>query len=249
MFFREKKYLIPYVETHITDHCNLNCAYCGHYAYLVDKEVFVDLNQFVSDLEVLFKKVYFKKIRIMGGEPLLHPQVSEFLAVTRKIYRYSDIHIVTNGILLPTMDEKFWDTVRTNNIKIDLSKYPILGNKFSELLDLIDDKRAMLGNITLSKRFYDKLNLNGNSDKEKAFNACFSKVALNLWNQRLYTCQACYRDYYNKKYNTNIILPASVDIYKATPKEIYNIFNKPNDGCKYCKIISDEYEWHKYEIE
>lgn len=249
MLFKKKIYQLPYMETHLVDHCNLKCDHCGHYCHIVDEEIFTDINQFKQDMKELASKVRFYTIRLMGGEPLLHPQINDFLIITRKLFPYTNIRIVTNGILLPAMKDNFWNTVNTLRIGIDLSKYPILGNKFSELLDLIDDKRAILGNINLAKKFYDKLNVEGNCDIKKSFNACYSRNALNLWKQKLYTCQACYRYYYNKKYGTNIILPDAVDIYKASGKEIFQKMNKPNEGCRFCNEISKEYTWSQYKPE
>lgn len=245
---KRKKYILPYIETHLVDHCNLKCDKCGYFCHLIDEEFYTDVEQFNKDLNVLSKKVDFYRIRLLGGEPLLHSSVNDFMIITRTYFPFSDIRIVTNGILLPTMNKTFWDTVRRYRIKIDLSKYPILGNKFSELLDLIDDEKAMLGNIQLSKRFYDKLNEQGNADAEKSYFSCASRKALNLWNQKIYTCQACYRYYYNRKFNKNIPLPKGVDIYETSAKDIFKIFNldKPDNACKYCYEISKEFPWHLY---
>ncbi len=245
-FLKKKQYKLIQLEIHLCDHCNLNCNKCGHYANFVDKEIFTDINQYTNDINELSKKVFYYQIKLMGGEPLLHPDINKFIEVTRKAYPRSRISIVTNGILLTKMNEDFFNTVRKNYVAIELSKYPILGNKFSELLDLIDDKRVMLGPIALKKRFYDKLNINGTSDKIKSFKACNSNYVNQLWNSRLYTCMACYREYYNKKFKTNIILPDSIDIYKASAKEIIKTLNKPSEGCRFCNETSVEYEWSQY---
>ena len=38
--------MLRYLETHITDHCNLKCASCLHFSCLVDKPYFKDLQSF-----------------------------------------------------------------------------------------------------------------------------------------------------------------------------------------------------------
>ncbi len=244
--FKKKMYKLIQLEIHLTDHCNLNCNKCGHYANFVDKEIFTDIKQHIQDINELSKKIYYYYIKLMGGEPLLHPDIVQFIIATRKAYPRSRISIVSNGILLPKMGDDFWKAVVDNNIVIELSKYPILGNKFSELLDLIDDKKAILGQIALKKRFYDKLNVNGTSDKFKSFKSCNSYFVNQLWHSKLYTCMACYREYYNNKFKTQIVLPTGVDIYKASAKEIYEKLNKPNDGCRFCNTQSVEYLWSQY---
>ena len=82
------------------------------------------------------KKIDFKIIRLMGGEPLLHPHVNKFIEVTRKYYPSNDIRIVSNGILIPAMKQDFWDTMKENRIKFDLSKYPPASDNFSKYLGL-----------------------------------------------------------------------------------------------------------------
>ena len=247
LFKKNKEYVLPRLEIHLTDHCNLNCNHCGHYAHLVDKEVFTDINQFTKDINELSSKIKYLQIKLLGGEPLLHPDIVKFIEETRKAYPKSSIFILTNGILLPRMNDDFWNAVLKNRIMIELSKYPILsGDTFSSLLDLIDDKRAILGQIYLKKRFYSNLNVEGTSDKVKSFKSCNSFFVNQLWQSKLYSCMACYRKYYNDKYKTNIALPNCADIYNLSAEEIYKTMRKPSEGCRYCFETSKEYEWSQY---
>lgn len=244
---KKKRYILPLLDIHIVDHCNLKCDHCAHYCHLIKEEKFMSVEQFEQDIQEVSKKIIFRTLRLFGGEPLLHPQLNELLKITRKYFPISGIRIVTNGILLPSMDESFWSTMRDYQISIDISKYPIMGNKFSELLDLIDDNRVRLSNVVLCKRFYDKVNDNGTADKDESYKVCASRMNLNLWNQKIYTCQACYRYFYNKIYNKNVLLPKGYDIYKTSGKELYNAFGKPEEACRYCDVISREYAWQKYD--
>ena len=63
--------MIPYVETHIVDHCNLKCKGCSHFSGLADP-YFKSLDEFETEVRRLadFGVAMF---RILGGEPLLHP--------------------------------------------------------------------------------------------------------------------------------------------------------------------------------
>ena len=245
-FFKRKKHVIPYIETHLVDHCNLKCDKCGHYCHLINEEIFTDLKQFTKDMKELSKKVKIRRIRLLGGEPLLHPQINDFCKVTRKFFPSADIRVVTNGTLLQTMKEDFWITLKNQKIKIDISKYPIWGDKFDDLLNLINKKGIQIGNIIISNYFYDKLNEDGSEDKNESFATCASNDAINLWKQKLYTCQACYRYYYNKINNKNIPLPKGIDIYKASGSEIVAAFKEPDDACRYCNRISNKYKWQRY---
>ena len=63
-----------YIEHHIVDHCNLNCAGCSHFSPLARPWI-EDFETFKLDFKQLYNitKGDIHTIRLMGGEPLLHP--------------------------------------------------------------------------------------------------------------------------------------------------------------------------------
>jgi molybdenum cofactor biosynthesis enzyme MoaA len=70
---------LRYVEYHLVEHCNLDCTGCGHFSPFA-QEQFADPRSFEKDpaqLARLFGNI--GKIRLMGGEPLLHPEPGAFL--------------------------------------------------------------------------------------------------------------------------------------------------------------------------
>ena len=113
------KFGVPLVE-----HCNLRCCGCDHFAPLAEQE-FADLDAFENDFARLSYLVDGKaeKIGLMGGEPLLHPQVKDFLYIARRHFRKTKIRIVTNGVLLLNKKEDFWKACRDNNIIVEVTKY------------------------------------------------------------------------------------------------------------------------------
>lgn len=233
MEMKNERPRLYYLETHLCDHCNLNCKGCGHFSPLVS-EIFADLEQFTKDMWEITSKIRVDQLRLMGGEPLLHPQVNEFIAVAREAFPKTDIRIVTNGVLLPTMPKSFWETLRNNRIVVDMSKYPVVGNKFAEYLDLLDDNDIPLGIIHLSKRFYSQTNYNGDSDIKETYYNCGSKNCVNLWHSKIYNCPACYVSYFNEYFNDDIPVPEGIDIYKFSGEEIVEKMYKPISQCKFC---------------
>jgi MoaA/NifB/PqqE/SkfB family radical SAM enzyme len=68
----------------LTDHCNLNCAGCGNYSPLAP-ERFYDIESFKKECKRI-SELTGRKISFMGfsgGEPLLHPNITEFFDVSR----------------------------------------------------------------------------------------------------------------------------------------------------------------------
>ena len=140
------KYL-PYLEYHVADHCNLNCRGCEHYSGLVKKPHFTDLKKFTKDFERLHEFIDdLGMIRILGGEPLLNPDINEYIKLSRRLYPQTIIHIVTNAILLPKMPEKFFETLREYHAAISISFYPPLESKMPAIKKIARRKTCSVFN-------------------------------------------------------------------------------------------------------
>ena len=50
----------------------------------------------------------------MGGEPLLHPKLTEIIDATRKILPSTRILLFTNGILIDKLNPNVWEILKKN---------------------------------------------------------------------------------------------------------------------------------------
>lgn len=116
------------LDVHIAEHCNLKCQGCTHFSPIANKE-FCDIKNLTTGFKGLSKYYnIFKAVQILGGEPLLNPEVCKILIITRKYFPHNVINLFTNGILLQNPDKlpaNFWETLRKNNINIKITQYPI----------------------------------------------------------------------------------------------------------------------------
>jgi MoaA/NifB/PqqE/SkfB family radical SAM enzyme len=113
------------LETHVTDHCNLNCKGCGHFS-CISPPRFTDPDSFDRDatrLAELFDGI--EVFSLLGGEPLLHPDVLCFTASARRAFPRAEVHLVTNGLLLPRMSDAFWEALVSDRVRLNVSDYPI----------------------------------------------------------------------------------------------------------------------------
>ena len=111
-------------DIHITDHCNLNCRGCGHFSNLCEPN-FLDLDAFRTDMAAMAAKLRIEQIYLLGGEPLLHPQVSEFIREAREHFPETRIYVVTNGSLVMRQDDEFWRAMAETRTILMCDAYPI----------------------------------------------------------------------------------------------------------------------------
>ena len=89
----------------VMDRCNFRCPYCmprekyhDSYRFLKSSER-LDFSELLQ-LARIFVRAGVKKIRITGGEPLLRPNLADFIGDLTSIAGIEDIALTTNGVLL-----------------------------------------------------------------------------------------------------------------------------------------------------
>jgi hypothetical protein len=177
----------------------------------------------------------------MGGEPLLHPRINEFMRIARHFFPKSDIAIHSNGILLAKMDDTFWETCSEYHIDIILSYYPIkldytylchiAGLHNVRLKCEIDTGRKMFRNF--------KMDLTGQQNYLRSWFYCIhANASVNLYEGKLFTCDiTAHSRHLARFFNVSLKYTSKdyIDIYKEQSMEsILNKLNKPHPFCRYC---------------
>jgi hypothetical protein len=125
-FRRLKKRKLLRFDVHLADHCNLNCNGCDNFSPIAPKH-FLEREAFERDCKRLSELTCgrLEDICLLGGEPLLHPEITGIIETARTYFPKTEIGILTNGLLLPKMDAGFWDCCREHDIKITITRYPV----------------------------------------------------------------------------------------------------------------------------
>lgn len=94
-------------ELHVTEHCNLRCEHCCNSSpYLAHKTLTLD--SIARTLPLVSRVAYADVFKIMGGEPLLHPQITDVLRAVKESGVSDVVRLFTNGLLLSKMKDDFW---------------------------------------------------------------------------------------------------------------------------------------------
>jgi len=232
-------------EVHLTEHCNLNCKGCSHFSPLADKE-FMEIDVFEKDIArmaQLFGENNIWRINLLGGEPLLHPQVNDFMKIAAKYFPNQRSQLTTNGLLLPTMSKSFWETCRETRTLIHISRYPVrvafsaLERKAqAEGVDLIIYPRKTAK--IFRKDIYD---LTGGQDAQQSHSVCeLFGYCCQLNRGKFYPCSiSAYFHHFNRFFDLGIPLSSDnyIDIYKIQSKEEFvKLITAPVPCCKYCNM-------------
>ena len=122
--FSKDRPSLSYFEVPITDNCNLNCKGCLFASNVTSGMKHVPLEELKRDAKRMLELFYdVPWIRILGGEPLMHPDIKEILTYYRECFQDSEIDLCTNGLLVPKMDADFWTCIKDNKISIHVSGY------------------------------------------------------------------------------------------------------------------------------
>lgn len=231
-------------EIHITDHCNLNCVGCNHFSPLADS-FYLDITEYERDCKRLLELTNgnIQEIVLLGGEPLLHPNIQKIFGISRLYFQTAKIILLTNGILLTQQTEDFWTSCHKHQIQILITKYPIHINYASII------ERAKYFNVTCSyginrnseikKMECIPINPHNQVSPEYSFRKCYkANNCITLRNGKLYTCCTIPFAYYLKQYfdlPIEILPDNGIDIYIANNiEDILMFLSRPVPFCKYC---------------
>ncbi len=248
--FSLEKPTLPYFEVPITDQCNLNCKGCLFACNAVGGNEHIAYNQIEKDalrMRELFYDVPW--IRILGGEPLMHPRIMDILGLYRRVFKDSEIDLCTNGLLLPKLSEEFFRCLIQNSITIHVSGYKPTYN----LLDKIDAilKKYNL-NYTLLKResFFKCYTLQRSGDEEGNFEKCMTSGCRELYNGRLLRCSGVIAfEKFNSQFGTAYETKENEDWFdihrkNIDPWELKSRLDKASYVCGYCDVDNaEEFGW------
>lgn len=232
-----------FFEVDVARHCNLNCRGCLHYSPLT-KPQFLDIEVFHKDIRQIHELFGQNVARVMfiGGEPLLCPNITDFIKLSRKYFHDAVLLIITNGTLVRSMSEDFWRICKEYDVTFYLSPYP-LDIDYIELNKFILEKgiKSELAPVFNGRFFLWPFDFSGQQNPRESFINCLSaNKCITLRDGRLSTCGTiAYIDTFNEYFGTKMFPTEDdyIDIYKAqSAEEILKFLAKPVPFCRYCDV-------------
>lgn len=263
------KLILPFLETMATQACNLSCEGCTNYSDL-DHPGYVTWADMKSQLTPWLQVLDIPDFGIIGGEPLLNPEIRSWLTGLRELMPNSQIRFTTNGLLLSRNLDLLDLAHDVGNLvfKITLHRET---NKLKEVVDRIfkkfDWQPVIEHGINRWRTTRDlRLQINRpthfiktfqgsyadmmpyNSDPSSAFEICCQQTCPLLHNSKIYKCstQGLLRETLARFNDPNIeqwrpYLVNGIGINETERlAQLVDNFGKPHDICQMCPSAPDD---------
>ena len=236
--------LLGEIGVFATKHCNNKCVSCVSASPIMDP-YFVNLETVKNDLSLLSKVMTAKTTSITGGEPLLHPKIIDLLDIVANSKLNAKFHFLyTNGLLLPKMKNKFWETLAKNNYEINLSVYPNLPD--DAIIDIINKSRKYKVSVSLRNgSWVNWIKILKDSPKGESYFNCTGNRCTVVDEGYLYLCpeSAIFPALFGKDMSRNI---DGLEL-KTMTQDSLKAFLTKSDPLITCRICggssSDKMEW------
>jgi organic radical activating enzyme len=200
---------LPFVETMITQACNISCLGCTNYSDLKHNG-YVSWREGKKQIEAWLDRINIPDFGIMGGEPLINPEVKEWIKGCRELLPNAQIRFTTNGILLSKHFDiidlmadigncVFKITVHTESAIVQelidkiLSKYtwsPVVEHGINRFKTDNNLRFQISRPVRFVKTYQNSYNnmLPYNNDPVSAFDNCCQQTCPLLYNGNIYKC-------------------------------------------------------------
>jgi len=183
----------------------MSFPYCPNPKHTPKNQVFAEMQK-VSELcfAAFGERQAVLHADIIGGEPLLHPDILE---IAKELYKYRtqfvELRIVTNSTIVPKNDLcEFIKSVNDSGVRFIflLDHYPKVSTKYSEIIDKLDSYGIpyrvdnYVGDDIHFNGWVDIGNYEGKKEykdaKELFCSRCVYKtfICLPIWNGKIYPC-------------------------------------------------------------
>lgn len=226
---------IYHLDIHIIEACNMKCKGCAHFSTLAPEDKPVRAAELKENLLQLKKLIpSINEFAILGGEPLLNPELKDILEVVSQIYPYAAITVVTNGILLTQISSDCIALMKRKNMNFYISMYPLLKRNLEKWLKFLREKGVGY-TISDCQKFERRLWKKPIFDGKEMTKLCGHDLLMN--GRYISRCpMTAYIHFFNKRFEQQFPDDGKVDIFnQKSGKELREALGKAPGLCDYCR--------------
>lgn len=241
----KNKAYMNHLQCNIIDSCNLNCKGCSHFANLFDSNSIYDFSLFLKDIERISSIIYLEEIVLVGGEPFLNDRIIDYIEAIKEKMPKTTVMIVTNGILIPKLEQEIVEGLYKNKVRIIITEYPPTSKIKDKIVSVLEENKISFIFTQKVSDFGKNLDLEGNNDPYYAQRHCRQYICQFLRQGKIYKCPFSalnnhFFDYFGlpEKEDTGIDIYSDIEWGSALKK----LYDEPIEICKYCGE-EERFQW------
>lgn len=224
----------------VTERCSLKCIDCSNLMQYYQKPVHIEHGEIVDSLKKIFEAVKVNCVRLIGGEPLLSPVLSDI--VNLLFNNYSDklraVEVYTNGTIVPS--QKLIESCKGKNITFYISDYGDLSRQKEAVIRCLEANNIV---YTLEDEliWQDSGRVTERNSKGVGFrynNCCVNKT-FSLVGDKLYSCP--FSANFHNIYKEELIGKRdAIELSSSTREDLVEMLRnfimsiEPLSACYYC---------------
>lgn len=170
--------------------CTLRCKDCGNFTPFVPHEnKLYPVDKIIRDLQIVSKFSKIKNLQIQGGEPFLHPELSDILKYVIENDNIEKIQIASNGVgTIKCLDE-----LKNPKVHVRLSDYQLVESDYPDILKKENIRYRIYKFASKTSMWYNTGDMNTPRESddevcEERFKSCSFNKCLTLENSKIGYC-------------------------------------------------------------
>lgn len=134
-----KRLYLHHVEMPITQRCSLKCKSCASLIPYIKNPISYDKVDLFAQMDRLFECVdTIHRFRLLGGEPLLHPDLGMIIDKALACDKLNIVDVVTNGTIIPS--DELLGHMKGPRFTLFVSDYGPYSKKIQDIVKVCDAK-------------------------------------------------------------------------------------------------------------
>lgn len=189
----DKTLHLSYFEVVVTTRCTLKCKNCANLMQYYHQPMHVQWGMIEKSVKRLLECIdRVEKVGILGGEPLLYPELDKVIYLLESSSKVKAIRIVTNGTLIPK-DENILRALTSRKVVVQLNSYlNAYAGVADELAKLFDERKIKYKLLKKDgTEWVDYGDLGSRNRSEEELTEQFKRCKINcrsLYNGKLFYC-------------------------------------------------------------
>lgn len=179
-----RQYEMPYLEVFVTTHCNLKCKNCSNLIPLLTDKHHLEIAEIKKSIEILLSKIdCLYRLKIHGGEALLHPRLCDIIDFVEGQSKIKSIRIATNGTIIPSND--VLSRIASSKIIVQISDYDLCKNRVQVLIEKL--KNFGVRYVYLKDQEWSDMG-DFRRRETNRYDECTVKRCTSLYDGKIYVC-------------------------------------------------------------